>query len=120
LHFTTARIPLRPRGTRPVIISLCRCSNKPEQSGNAAFVTLSSRKVHSCTPIRQLTRTALAVSEVDQRQFEAKKLAGSFIPDSTFSIWMTYLFLKMAFMPGFNSIFRRRTGAKSIIQITGK
>lgn len=54
--------------------------------------------------------------EIDQRQKEAQKLAGSFVPNSQFSIRMMYLFLKFAFLPGFRSIFRRQIGAKSLIK----
>jgi 2-polyprenyl-6-methoxyphenol hydroxylase-like FAD-dependent oxidoreductase len=53
--------------------------------------------------------------EIEKRQIEAQKLAGSFVPENQFSIWMMYAFLKMAFLPGFRSIFKRQIGAQSII-----
>jgi len=53
--------------------------------------------------------------EIAKRQIEAQKLAGSFVPKNQFSIWVMYTFLKMAFLPGFRSIFKRQIGAQSII-----
>lgn len=54
--------------------------------------------------------------EIDHRQVEAQKLARSFVPDNKFSIWLMYLFLKVAFLPGLSSIFLRQIGAKSVIK----
>jgi 2-polyprenyl-6-methoxyphenol hydroxylase-like FAD-dependent oxidoreductase len=52
--------------------------------------------------------------EIEQRQLEARKLAGSFVPDSQLAIWLTTAFLKFAFLPGFSSIFLNQIGAASI------
>ena len=54
--------------------------------------------------------------EIDRRQMQAKKLASSFVPDNKFSIWMTNLFSKVAFFPGFRSLFQRQIGATSVIK----
>jgi 2-polyprenyl-6-methoxyphenol hydroxylase-like FAD-dependent oxidoreductase len=54
--------------------------------------------------------------EIKRRQVEARKLAGSFVPDNSFSLQMMYLFLKVAFLPGFRSIFARQIGARSILK----
>jgi 2-polyprenyl-6-methoxyphenol hydroxylase-like FAD-dependent oxidoreductase len=54
--------------------------------------------------------------EIDQRQEQAQKFASAFVPGSRPSIWFTYAFLKLAFLPGFRSLLLRQVGAKSIIQ----
>lgn len=54
--------------------------------------------------------------EIEKRQEQAQKLAGSFIPDNRLSIWLTYLYLRAAFLPGFRHIFLRQIGAMSIIK----
>lgn len=54
--------------------------------------------------------------KIDQRQMQAQKLARSFVPDNNVSIWMMNLFLKVAFLPGFRSLFQRQIGAMSIVK----
>ncbi|HJS19059.1 MAG TPA: FAD-dependent monooxygenase [Anaerolineales bacterium] len=54
--------------------------------------------------------------EIERRQKEARGLAGGFVPDNRFGIALTYLFLKVMFMPGFRSLFRKQIGAESIIK----
>ena len=54
--------------------------------------------------------------EIERRQEEAQKLAGTLVPDNRWSMWMMYLYLKVAFWPGFRSIFLRQIGARSIIK----
>jgi 2-polyprenyl-6-methoxyphenol hydroxylase-like FAD-dependent oxidoreductase len=53
--------------------------------------------------------------EIARRQTEAQRVAKSFVPDSERSIWLLYLFLKLAFLPGFRVVFRREIGARSLI-----
>jgi 2-polyprenyl-6-methoxyphenol hydroxylase-like FAD-dependent oxidoreductase len=53
---------------------------------------------------------------IEQRQSDARKLAQSFIPDSNLSIWLTTLFLKVAFLPGFRSIVLNQIGAGSVFR----
>jgi 2-polyprenyl-6-methoxyphenol hydroxylase-like FAD-dependent oxidoreductase len=53
--------------------------------------------------------------EIDRRQREARKLANSFVPRSWFAIGLIHLFVRLAFLPGFRSLFRRQIGAKSVI-----
>jgi 2-polyprenyl-6-methoxyphenol hydroxylase-like FAD-dependent oxidoreductase len=54
--------------------------------------------------------------EIEKEQEKARKTAGSFIPNSRFSIWLTAVFLKMAFLPGFRSLFLNQIVAKSILK----
>ncbi|MBV7328565.1 FAD-dependent monooxygenase [Chloroflexi bacterium TSY] len=54
--------------------------------------------------------------EIQRRQQAAQKLANSFVPANQLSIYLTYLFLKMAFLPGFRSLFIQQIGARSIIK----
>lgn len=54
--------------------------------------------------------------EVARRQARARKLARSFVPDSRLGIWLTYGFLKLAFLPGFRALFRRQVGAGSLLK----
>jgi 2-polyprenyl-6-methoxyphenol hydroxylase-like FAD-dependent oxidoreductase len=53
--------------------------------------------------------------EIDQRQVQAQKFANTFVPGSRFGIWLTYAFLRLAFLPGFRSFLLKQVGAKSII-----
>jgi 2-polyprenyl-6-methoxyphenol hydroxylase-like FAD-dependent oxidoreductase len=53
--------------------------------------------------------------EIDSRQRQARKLAKSFVPDNRFQIWLTYMVLKLMFLPGFRSLILKRVGAKSIV-----
>jgi 2-polyprenyl-6-methoxyphenol hydroxylase-like FAD-dependent oxidoreductase len=53
--------------------------------------------------------------EIVRRQAEARGLAKSFVPDNSFSIFVTHLILNVLFLPGFRSLFRNSIGAKSII-----
>jgi 2-polyprenyl-6-methoxyphenol hydroxylase-like FAD-dependent oxidoreductase len=54
--------------------------------------------------------------EVRERQQKAEKLAGSFVPKNRLAIWVTILFLKLSFLPGFRSLLVSQVGAKSIIK----
>lgn len=54
--------------------------------------------------------------EIERRQKDARGLAGSFVPENNFAIALTYLFLNMAFLPGFRTLFKNQIGAKSIFQ----
>lgn len=56
--------------------------------------------------------------EIERRQKDARGLAGSFIPRNKLEIWITYFFLRMAFMLGFSSLFKKQIGANSIIKYT--
>jgi 2-polyprenyl-6-methoxyphenol hydroxylase-like FAD-dependent oxidoreductase len=53
--------------------------------------------------------------EIDQRQVQAQKFAQAFVPGGRLGIWLTYAFLKLAFLPGFRSLLLRQVGARSII-----
>jgi 2-polyprenyl-6-methoxyphenol hydroxylase-like FAD-dependent oxidoreductase len=53
--------------------------------------------------------------EIDRRQVQAQKFANAFVPGGRLGIWLTYAFLKLAFLPGFRSLLLRQVGAKSII-----
>lgn len=59
---------------------------------------------------------ARLLPEIRERQKSARGLAGRFVPDSWFAIWLTKLFVTLAFLPGFRWIFRREVGAGSIIK----
>jgi 2-polyprenyl-6-methoxyphenol hydroxylase-like FAD-dependent oxidoreductase len=52
---------------------------------------------------------------IEREQAKARKLAGSFVPNNRFSIWLTALVLKAAFLPGFRSVLLKQFGAKSKI-----
>ncbi|MFZ1754757.1 MAG: FAD-dependent monooxygenase [Caldilineaceae bacterium] len=54
--------------------------------------------------------------EIMQRQKQAQKLANSFVPNTRFAIWVTHLFMRAAFLPGFRAIVQRQIGSKSIIK----
>ena len=54
--------------------------------------------------------------EIDKRQVVAQKLTKTFVPDSYLRIRLLNLFLKVAFLPGLNSIILNQVGAKSIIK----
>lgn len=53
--------------------------------------------------------------EIDQRQVQAQKFASAFVPGNRLAIWLTYIFLKLSFLPGFRSLLLRQVGAKSIV-----
>ena len=53
--------------------------------------------------------------EIETRQAAARKLAGSFVPESWFSIGIVLLFMRFLFFPGFRRAIRRQVGAGSII-----
>jgi 2-polyprenyl-6-methoxyphenol hydroxylase-like FAD-dependent oxidoreductase len=54
--------------------------------------------------------------EIEQRQRQAEKLAGSFVPDSYRAIWLQNLFLKFAGFPVLKGMFLPLIGARSIIK----
>lgn len=53
--------------------------------------------------------------EIRERQKSARGLARSFVPHSRFNVLMTILAFRMAFLPGFQKLFQREIGAKSIL-----
>lgn len=53
--------------------------------------------------------------EIEQRQVQAQKFASAFVPGSRLGIWLTYAYLKLAFLPGFRSLLLKQVGARSII-----
>lgn len=53
--------------------------------------------------------------EIDQRQEQARKLAGSFVPNNQMEVFMTNLMARAAFLPGIRTLFRNSIGAESII-----
>ncbi len=52
---------------------------------------------------------------IEREQARARKLASSFVPNNRFSIWLTALVLKAAFLPGFRSVLLKQFGVKSKI-----
>jgi hypothetical protein len=54
--------------------------------------------------------------EIDQRQKDARGLAGSFVPRNRFEIAISHFFLNAAFWPVFRSLFAKQIGARSLIK----
>ncbi len=54
--------------------------------------------------------------EIDQKQKDARGLAGSFVPANKFEIMMAHFFFSTLLLPGFGTLFAKQIGAKSIIK----
>ena len=54
--------------------------------------------------------------DIEQKQKEARGLAGSFVPGSKFEVAMALFFFNVALLPGFSSLFAKQIGAKSLIK----
>lgn len=54
--------------------------------------------------------------EIDQKQKDARGLAGSFVPANNFQIAMAHFFFNTLLLPGFSKLFAKQIGAKSIIK----
>jgi 2-polyprenyl-6-methoxyphenol hydroxylase-like FAD-dependent oxidoreductase len=53
--------------------------------------------------------------EIARRQFQARKMAKSFVPESRLAIMVRNLLMNALFLPGLRRVFLRRIGAESII-----
>ncbi|HSB33995.1 MAG TPA: FAD-dependent monooxygenase [Nitrospirota bacterium] len=53
--------------------------------------------------------------EIGKRQVQARKFAGSFVPESRFGITVRNLLMNVLFLPGLRSLFLRRIGAESLV-----
>lgn len=53
--------------------------------------------------------------EIEKRQFQARKFAKSFVPETRLAIKVRNVFMNEMFLPGLRSLFLRRIGAESIV-----
>lgn len=110
------------QGRVALVGDACQCltllAGQGVSMGMAGAYLLAS-ELRQCPDDAQAAFTAYQAHlqpEIQRRQKDARGLAGSFIPRNGFEIALTHLFLKMAFWPGFGTLFAKQIGIKSLVK----